>query len=157
MPSKEKPHIQTVATNRRAHVRFIILKSYEAGISLFGHEVKSLRNGRASIEEGVIRIENGEMFLLNVHIPPYVHLSHIAYEPTRTRKLLMHKKEIEHLFGQVKTKGVGLIPLELYFKNGIAKVSVGVVKSKKMADRREELKKRALDREIRRKFSQRMR
>lgn len=152
-----KPQLKIVSTNRRARHRFIILESYEAGISLFGHEVKSLRLGRASLDEGTVRIENGEIFLLNVHISPYAHLAHIPYEPARSRKLLMHKKEIERLYGEVKTKNVALIPLEIYFKNGIAKVSVGVVKTKKREDRREELQKKAVERDIRRKFAQGMR
>lgn len=136
-------------------MKFSILESFEAGIVLYGYEVKSLRAGRVSIEEAVVRAENGEMFLYNVHIPPYSHLSHVDYKPTRTRKLLMHRKEIEHLAGQTQSKNLTLVPLELYFKKGIAKVCVALAKGKKMADRREEIKKRETDREIRRSFTSR--
>lgn len=149
--------IKTITKNRRVHQRFSILESFEAGISLYGHEVKSLRSGHASIEEGVVRIENGEIFLLNVHIPPYAHLSHVEYQPTRTRKLLMHRQEIQKLLGQVQTKGLTLVPLELYFKRGIAKLAVGLAKGKKMEDRREEIKKRDLARFVQKKFSTRLR
>ena len=131
-------------------MRFTILEAFEAGISLFGHEVKSLRGGKASIEEGLVRIDRGEIFLMNVHIPPYAHLSHVEYQPTRSRKLLMHRSEIDRLDSQAQAKGLTLIPLELYFKNGKVKVTVGLAKGKKTADRREEIKKRESEREIRR-------
>src|SRR4051794_32918742 len=121
----EKEGVKIVARNRKAHYRFSILESFEAGISLYGHEVKSLRQGRANIEEGLVRAGRGGLFLFNVHIPPYSHLSHVVYEPTRTRKLLMHRREIDRLEAEVQTKGMTLIPLELYFKQGLAKVSVG--------------------------------
>lgn len=149
----EKEGIKVVARNRKAHHRFSILESFEAGIALFGHEVKSLRQGRANIEDGLVRADGGELFLFNVHIPPYSHLSHVEYEPARTRKLLMHRREIDRLASQVQTKGLTLIPLELYFKQGLAKVSVGLAKGKKTEDRREELKKRDTEREIRRSVS----
>lgn len=147
--------LKIVARNRRAHQRFSILESFEAGISLCGHEVKSLRNSKVSIEEGYVRTENGEIFLENVHIPPYSGLSHIEYNPTRKRKLLMHRKEIDRLSSEVQTKRLALIPLEIYFKRGIAKVSVGLSKGKKTVDRREEIKKREVERTIRRGFSTR--
>jgi SsrA-binding protein len=146
----EKEGVKIVARNRKAHHRFAILESFEAGISLFGHEVKSLRQGRANIEDGLVRADGGELFLFNVHIPQYSHLSHVEYEPTRTRKLLMHRREIDRLAAQIQTKGMTMVPLELYFKNGLAKVTVGLAKGKNTEDRREEIKKRDTDREIRR-------
>ena len=149
--------IKIVTRNRKVHQRFSILESLEAGISLYGHEVKSLRSGKASIEEGLVRLEKGEIFLFNVHIPPYPHLSHVNYLPTRTRKLLMHSKEIERLNSQVQSKGLTLVPLELYFKKGLAKVSIGLAKGKKGRDRREEMKKRETERTIKRNFSIRIR
>lgn len=147
---KPKSGVKIVTQNRKAKQKFSILESYEAGMVLHGYEVKSLRSGKISLDEGLVRIDKGEIFLFNVHIPPYEHLSHVDYEPTRTRKLLMHKKEIEKLLNQVVTKGLALVPLEVYFKNGIAKVSVGLAKGKRVEDRREEIKKRDVEREIRR-------
>ena len=147
---KEKEDsIKVVARNRRAHQRFTILEALEAGIVLLGHEVKSLRQGKASIEESLVRIDKNEIFLFNTHIPPYAHLSHVLYNPARTRKLLLHRKEIDRLGREVQTQGMTLVPLEIYFKEGKAKVSVGLAKGKKTADRREEIKKREADRAIR--------
>ena len=128
------------------------MESFEAGIALAGHEVKSLRSGKASIEEGVIRVDKGEIFLMNVHIPPYTHLSHVDYVPTRTRKLLMHKKEIKKLGEQVQIKGMTLVPMELYFRKGFCKVAVGLAKGKRGIDRRDDIKKREAEREIRRSY-----
>lgn len=150
---KKEPVIQVITRNRKAAMRFFIVETYEAGIALYGHEVKSLRQGRANIEESLVRVDAGQMTLFNAHIQPYSHLAHVAAEPARTRRLLMHRAEIDRLGSQVQTKGMTLIPLELYFKNGIAKVKVGLAKGKKTEDRREELKKRDAEREIRRKVS----
>ncbi len=115
-----------------------------------GHEVKSLRNGAANIEEGFVRIDKDQIYLMNTHIPPYPQYTLGDYEPTRTRKLLMHKKEIERLCKEIQLKGCTLVPLELYFKRGMVKVQVGLAKGKKTEDRREEIKKRDIDRQIRR-------
>ncbi len=151
MPSKEKKEdaIQVVARNRKAHMKFAILEKLEAGISLFGHEVKSLREGKSSIEEGLVRIDKREAFLFNVYIPPYAYLSYVDYSPTRSRKLLLHRKEIERLESQVQVQKLALVPLEIYFKNGIAKVLIGLGKGKKVADRRDDIKKRDAEREMR--------
>lgn len=153
MKQEKEPVLKSIARNRKVHQRFSILEAFEAGIALLGHEVKSLRQGQCSIEEGFVRIENGQMALWNVHIPPYSHLTHGEYQPTRTRKLLMHRREIAKLSGQVQAKGLALVPLELYFKKGKAKLAVGLAKSKRSEDRREEIKKREVDRDIRRKLS----
>lgn len=150
MKKENDSEIKIITKNRKAHQRFSILESFEAGLALHGHEVKSLRQGKASIEESLIRIDGGEIFLFNAHIPQYSHLTHVEYHPTRTRKLLMHRREIDRLFGQVQTKGLTLIPLEIYFKRGKAKVAVGLAKGKKTEDRREEIKKRDVERDIRR-------
>ena len=139
-----------VAQNRRASHDYFILETYEAGIVLTGTEVKSLRTGHASLSEAYATVENDEAFVIQLHIPPYAHLSHVDYQPTRSRKLLMHRSEIDRLDSQAQAKGLTLIPLEIYFKNGIVKVTVGLAKGKKTADRREEIKKRESDREIRR-------
>lgn len=152
--SSSASEIKVVATNRKARQRFFVLESFEAGISLYGHEVKSLRFGKVSIEESFAQISNHEIFLLNTHIPPYSHLSHIEYEPTRTRKLLMHKREINRISTETQAKGLTLVPLEIYFKNGVAKVAIGLAKGKKTVDRREEIKKREVERAIRRNLSQ---
>lgn len=131
-------------------MRFAVLEAFESGIVLAGYEVKSLREGKVSLEEGLVRIDKGEAFLMNVHIPPYRHLSQIEYNPTRTRKLLLHRAQIDKIANEAQTKGLALVPLELYFKNGMAKVTVGLAKGKKDEDRREEIKKRDVERDIRR-------
>ncbi|OGR82657.1 MAG: SsrA-binding protein [Elusimicrobia bacterium RIFCSPLOWO2_01_FULL_64_13] len=145
----ERPDVKIIARNRKSREKFTILESFEAGIELLGYEVKSLRLGRISIDEGVVRIDRGQMLLMNVHIPPYNYSSHIEIDPVRTRRLLMHRDEIDRLEVQVRTKGAALIPLEIYFKKGYAKVSVGLGKGKKFRDRREEIKKRESERETR--------
>ncbi|OGR89046.1 MAG: SsrA-binding protein [Elusimicrobia bacterium RIFCSPLOWO2_01_FULL_60_11] len=150
MPKSTEPDIKSVSKNRKAHMRFSILEAYEAGIVLHGYEVKSLREGKVSLEEGLVRIDKGEAYLMNVHIPPYRHLSHVEYEPTRTRKLLLHRGQIDKIDEEIRTKGLALVPLELYFKDGRAKVTVGLAKGKKDQDRREEIKKRDVERDIRR-------
>lgn len=148
---KEKePTIQTISKNRRAHMRFSIVEAFEAGVALKGHEVKSLRQGKINLEDGLVRIENGEMHLFNVHISPYSHYSYNDIDPVRSRKMLMHRREIDKLYGEVQRQGMTLIPLEMYFKNGRVKVTVGLAKGKKTGDRREEIKKREADREIHR-------
>jgi len=152
LKTADKPALKTISKNRKLHQRFSVLEALEAGISLYGYEVKSLRAGRASIEEGVIKILHGEAVLMGVHIPPYEKLSHVDYDPIRSRKLLLHRREINKLEGQVMTKGLTILPLELYFKNGVAKVTVGLVKSKNVKDRREEIKRKDSDREIQRKY-----
>ncbi|MBI2118873.1 MAG: SsrA-binding protein SmpB [Elusimicrobia bacterium] len=152
-PSNKKENsIKTISRNRRAHLRFTILESLEAGIVLHGYEVKSLREGKAQIEDGLVRIQNGEIFLMNAHIAPYAHLAHADYNPTRTRKLLLHKTEINRLYNKMQLKDFTLVPLEVYFKNGKAKLAIGLAKGKKREDRREEIKKREVEREIRRKY-----
>ncbi len=152
MAKKEESNIKIISQNRKARQRFAILEIFEAGISLFGHEVKSLRRGSANIEEGFVRIDGNQIYLMNVYIPPYPQYTLGEYEPTRTRKLLMHRKEIDHLNSELQLKGCTIVPTELYFKRGIAKVQIGLAKGKKTEDRREEIKKRETDREIRRHF-----
>ncbi len=153
MDRKEKePVIKSIAKNRKAHQRFAVIEALEAGLALKGHEVKSLRQSKVSIEEGLVRVNGGEIFLFNVYIAPYSHYSYKDIEPTRTRKLLMHRSEITRLSMEAQRQGMTLIPLEIYFKNGRAKVTVGLAKGKKDQDRREDIKKRDTEREIRRKF-----
>ena len=150
MPKPADPSIKSISKNRKAHMRFAVLEAFEAGIVLAGCEVKSLREGKVSLEEGLVRIDKGEAYLMNVHIPPYKHLSNVEYNPTRTRKLLLHRQQIDKISAEAQAKGLALVPLELYFKNGRAKVTVGLAKGKRQEDRREEIKKRDVEREMRR-------
>jgi SsrA-binding protein len=140
-----------VATNRRAWHKYHIQETFEAGLSLLGPEVKSLRDGKASLDQAFARVMGSEVFLINFHIPPYP-MSRMELDPTRSRKLLLHTREINKLMGLTQTKGVTLVPLEVYFKRGWAKVSLGVAKAKLGPDRREEIKKRDLAREMEGKF-----
>lgn len=141
------------ATNRRARFNYAILESFEAGIELKGAEVKSLRSGQASLADSYARAEGDEIFLYNMHIPPYEFSSNFSLEPTRPRKLLLHKNQIRRLISEVAIKRLTLIPLKVYFKNGIAKVELGVAKSKKLYDKRDAIKKRESDRELKRRLS----
>ena len=143
-------NIKIVTQNRKAHHDYFIIEIYEAGISLTGPEVKSLRNGRANLTDSYGRIEKEEAFLFNAHISAYDPAYEKEYEPTRTRKLLLHKREIKKLLGRVREKGLTLVPLEIYFKNGKAKVALALVKGKKTYDKRDALRKRDIERETRR-------
>ena len=140
-------------SNRKARHDYHVLETYEAGIALKGPEVKSLRTGKASLQDSFARVENGEVFLYHMHITPYTYTHHEEMNPTRTRKLLLHKQEIKKLTGRVQEKGFTLVPLEVFFnKDGIAKVSLALAKGKLAPDQREDIKKRDLERETRREF-----
>ena len=141
---------KVITVNRQARHEYNILETFEAGVSLTGSEVKSLRDGRANLKDGFARINKGEIFLFNVHISPYRYDREGSYEPTRNRKLLMHREEIHRLTGRVSEKGLTLIPLRMYFKRGKAKVEIALAKGKKLYDKRETLKRREAEREIRR-------
>ncbi|MCD6489847.1 MAG: SsrA-binding protein SmpB [Thermodesulfobacterium sp.] len=143
-----------VCTNKKAHYLYNIEETYEAGIQLLGCEVKSLRQGRANLNDSFARVVNGEVFLYNLHISPYPHSREATnIDPTRTRKLLLKKSEIKKLTGKVQEKGYTLIPLKIYFnERGLAKVELALAKGKKIYDRREEIKRRDLEREMKRKF-----
>ena len=140
--------IQSIARNKRARFDYLILDTYEAGLVLTGTEVKSLRDGRANISDAYGIIRDGEAFLLNLHISPYERRGYANHEPGRTRKLLLHRKEIRRLIGAVEREGLTLIPLELYFKNGVAKVALALGKGKKLHDKRETERARDAAREI---------
>jgi SsrA-binding protein len=148
MAKKREKGENIVATNRKAFHDFNILEKMEAGIVLQGMEVKSLREGRANLRDSFARIRNGEVYLYNVHISPYSHGRSVAYDPRRTRKLLLHRHEIARLIGKINEKGLTLVPLSIYFKRGKAKVDLAVARGKKLYDKREELKARAHEREI---------
>lgn len=141
-------HMKVLATNKKAYHDYEILEKYEAGIVLKGTEVKSAKNGRINLRDSFIRINNGEAFLLNCHISPYEQGNIMNHDPTRTRKLLLHKREIERLAGKVQEKGLTLVPLRVYLKNNLVKVEVALAKGKKLHDKREAIKKKDLDREI---------
>ena len=145
---KNEGGIKIIARNRKAHYRFAIIETLEAGLVLSGHEVKSLRDGQITLDESLVREEKGELFLFNAYIPPYSHLTNVEYNPTRNRKLLLHRKEIKRLSSQVQVKGMTMVPLEIYFKNGIAKVLIALAKGKNTEDKRETIKKRESDKEI---------
>lgn len=139
-----------MATNRKALRDYTVIEKYEAGISLAGTEVKSLRAGTVSLDEGFARVEDGEVYLYDVHIAPYEQGNIYNKEPKRRRKLLLHRHEIRRLFGKAILRGLTLIPLRIYFtKRGVAKVEIALCRGKKQVDRREELKRRAMEREDR--------
>jgi SsrA-binding protein len=147
--------IKIVASNRHAYHEYFIDSTYEAGLMLTGTEVKSLRDGRANLKDAYVLVKDGEAWLLNAHISPYSHGNRGNHDPTRTRKLLMHKKEIVQLGSKAQEKGYTLVATKLYFKNGRAKVEVGLARGKKLYDKRETEKKRMVDRETRAMMKQR--
>ena len=135
--------IKIIADNRKARFQYEILDTYEAGLALTGTEVKSIREGKVNLGDGFANVRNGEAWLHNVHISPHS-MTNLAYnhEPKRTRKMLLHKQEIRKLIGQVEQKGLTLIPLKMYFKNGRVKVAIALGKGKKLHDKRDSLKKK---------------
>ena len=145
---EKKDEIVSIARNKRAKFDYHILDTFEAGLVLKGTEVKSLRDGRANISDAYGIIKNGEAYLLNLHISPYESRGYANHEPDRTRKLLLHRKEIRRLIGAVERQGLTLIPLELYFKRGIAKVALALGKGKKLHDKRDTERERDAAREI---------
>jgi SsrA-binding protein len=160
MSKKEKqrmPASGDVATNRRARHKFELLDRYEAGVALQGSEVKSLREGKASINEAYAVIERGEMWLRGAHIPPYVPAARENHDPDRPRKLLLHRREIERLIGKTAERGLTLIPTRIYFKGPRAKVEIALAKGKEARDRRREIRDRDVRREVERDYRQRMR
>jgi SsrA-binding protein len=146
---------KTVARNRKALHEYHIIDSYEAGIVLAGPEVKSIRGGRVSLTEAFARIEGNEALLYGMHITPYDPASRWNVDPVRTRKLLLHRREIRRLIGATQQEGFTLVPLELYLKDGFVKVALGLGKGKKNYDKREDAKKRDADREMQRAVRQR--
>lgn len=141
---------KNICINRKAWYDYHILETYEAGIELKGCEVKSLRTGRTNLKDSFGRIEKGEVFLYNWHISPYEYGNRYNPDPTRPRKLLLRKEEINRLYGKVAEKGLSLIPLKLYFKKGKAKCELAVARGKRQYDRREDIKRKIADREMER-------
>ena len=140
---------KSISENRKAFHDYHLLESFEAGIVLLGTEVKAIREGRVNLRDSFARVEDGEVFLYNVHISPYSHRGYADHEPLRRRKLLLHREEIRKLVGKTVEKGMTLVPVRLYFKNGRVKVAVSLAKGKKDYDKRETIKKRDTDRETR--------
>ena len=144
--------IKLVANNKKAYHDYFIEEKYEAGIELFGTEVKSIRQGKCSIKEAYVTIDHGEAFVEGMNISPYEKGNIFNREPLRKRRLLLHKREIMKLAGQVQAKGYTLMPLQVYFKNGRVKIEVGLARGKKLYDKRDDLKKKAMKRETERDF-----
>jgi SsrA-binding protein len=144
MPSRD------VASNRQASYRYNLLERWEAGLVLQGTEVKALRDGKAQIKDGYASVRDGEVWLHNVHIPPYGPASRENHEPERPRKLLMHKREIERLIGKTREKGLTLVPTRLYFRDGRAKVEIALARGKDVGDKRQSIKEREMKREMER-------
>lgn len=148
---------KTVSTNRKAFSEYYVLEKYEAGIALTGSEVKSIREGRVNLKDSYALVKGQEAFLLNCHISPYSFANRSNHDPTRTRKLLLHKYEIERLMGKIKEKGLTMVPLRMYLKGKHIKVEVALVKAKKIWGKREEKRRKAVDKEIRRALKYRKR
>lgn len=144
----QKQAIKIAAENRKARHDYHIHETYEAGIVLTGTEVKSLRAGKANLKDSYARIENTELMLHNLHISPYDQGNRFNHEPLRTRKLLMHRAEINKLIGQTKEKGYALVPLKLYFSHGLAKVQLGLATGKKNYDKRQDIAERDAKRDM---------
>ena len=149
--------IKIVCENRKARHDYFIHETYEAGIELQGTEVKSLRAGKANLKDSFASVQNGEIFLENMHISPFEQGNIFNHDPMRKRKLLMHKAEILKLFGETRQKGYTLVPLKIYFKHGRAKLELALASGKHNYDKREDLKKKADKREVERALKDRQR
>lgn len=147
-----KTSIKLIANNKKAYHDFFIEDTFEAGISLHGTEVKSLRMGKCSIKEAFVRIENGEVFVYGMHISPYEKGNIFNKDPLRVKKLLMHRYEINKLMGKIKEKGLTLLPLKVYFKGSLVKVEIGLARGKKLYDKREDIAKKDQRREAEKEF-----
>lgn len=152
--AKDKNANRSIAQNKKAFHEYFVEESFEAGIELTGTEVKSLRQGKANIKEAWCAVENGELFIKGMHISPYDHGNLFNVNPLRVRKLLLHKKEISHLYDNVKQAGYSIVPLSLYFKGALVKVQIGLCKGKKNYDKREDMAKRDAKRAIDRALKQ---
>ncbi len=148
--SDEKAKTKVIADNRRARHEYEILETFEAGISLVGTEVKSLRGGQANLQDAFARVEEGEVWLYNCHISPYDKGNRFNHDPVRKRRLLMHRREIFKLKSKIQEKGLTLIPLRLYFKGSLAKVALALAKGKQLYDKRQAVSKRDSKRQLER-------
>ena len=152
-----KEAMKLVANNKKAYHDFFIEEKYEAGLVLHGTEVKSLRMGKCSIKEAFIRIENGEVYIYGMHISPYEKGNIFNKDPLRVRKLLLHRQEIRKLIGNSSEKGYTIVPLQVYFKNGRAKIEIGLAKGKKLYDKRQDIAKKDQKREAEKELKVRLR
>ncbi len=139
----------TLADNRKAHHDYHLLETFECGVVLLGTEVKAIREGRVNLRDSYARVEAGEVFIYNVHISPYSHRGYADHDPLRRRKLLLHKVEIRKLIGKTVEKGMTLVPVRMYLKDGRVKIAISLAKGKKEYDKRETIKRRETDRETR--------
>lgn len=149
--------IRVVATNRKAKFEYFLLDRYEAGIALQGSEIKSVRAGQVSLTDSYVQVDGREAWLVNAHIAPYDKASRFNHDPKRPRRLLLHRREILELWNAVRQKGVTIVPVQMYLKNGLAKVEIAIAKGKKLYDKRHEIAKRDEEREISREESRRYR
>lgn len=147
-----KESFKLVANNKKAYHDYFIEEKYEAGVALHGTEVKSLRLGKCSIKEAFVRIEGGEVFVYGMHISPYEKGNIFNKDPLRVKKLLLHRSEINKMTGKIAEKGYTLVPLQVYFKNGLAKVEIGLAKGKKLYDKRQDIAKKDQRREAEKEF-----
>lgn len=148
--------IKLIANNKKAYHDYFIEDTYEAGISLHGTEVKSLRMGKCSVKESFVRIENGEVFIYGMHISPYEKGNIFNKDPLRIKKLMLHKNEINKITGQIAQKGYTLVPLEVYFKRSLVKVEIGLARGKKLYDKRQDIAKKDQKRQAEREFKVRL-
>ena len=155
--AKQKEKQKLIANNKKAYHDYFIEESYEAGIALHGTEVKSMRLGKCSIKESFIRIENGEVYVYGMHVSPYEKGNIFNKDPLRVKKLLLHRKEINKLMGKIAEKGYTLVPLQVYFKDGRAKVEIGLAKGKKLYDKRQDIAKKDQRREAEKELKIKMR
>ena len=146
-----------IANNKNAYQDYFILEKYEAGIVLHGTEVKSLRMRKCSIKEAFIRVESGEMYIYGMHISPYEKGNIFNKDPLRVGKLLLHKKEINKIFGKMKEQGITVVPLQVYFSGSLVKIEIGLAKGKKLYDKRDDIAKKDQRREAQREFKERLR
>ena len=153
----EEESSRPIADNRKAFHDFHILETFEAGIALLGTEVKGIREGQANLRDSYARVDNGEVWLFNVHINPYSHRGYVDHDPKRKRRLLLHKHEIRKLIGKTVEKGLTLVPTKMYFKNGKVKVAIALARGKAVHDKRETLRRREVDRETRAAVKERVR
>jgi SsrA-binding protein len=154
--AKENTAQKLIASNKTAHMHYDIGDTYEAGMVLSGTEVKALRAGKANLKDSYAVVKDDEVYLREMHISHYDHGNRFNHEPLRARKLLLHKREIKKLYGKSREKGLALVPLKLYFKNGKVKVEIGIGKGKKLYDRREDIKQREERRDIARSFKSKL-
>ena len=149
MAKKQSSGEKLIASNKQARYNYHILETYEAGMALRGNEVKSLREAKANLSDSFAKVDKKEIWLYSLHISPYSKNSDHKYNPIRVRKLLMHKEEIKKLLAKTAEKGLTLVPTKLYFKRGRVKIELGIAKGKKMFDKREDIKRRTQEREVR--------